>query len=48
MQRLAKEHANDIARRDHLDHAGLASGAKSGARAENVAYDNSSEAATIG
>jgi uncharacterized protein YkwD len=47
IQRLAQEHANDMARRDSLDHAGFASRAKRGARAENVAYGHSSEAATI-
>jgi uncharacterized protein YkwD len=47
MQRLAQEHANDMARRDRLDHAGFAGRAKRGARAENVAYGNSSKAMTI-
>jgi uncharacterized protein YkwD len=47
MQRLAQEHANDMARRDRLDHAGFASRAKRGARAENVASGNSSKAMTI-
>jgi uncharacterized protein YkwD len=47
IQRLAQEHANDMARRDSLDHAGFASRAKRGARAENVAYGNSSKAMTI-
>jgi len=47
MQRLAQEHSNDMARRDHLDHAGFASRAKQGARAENVAYGHSSKAMTI-
>ena len=47
MQRLAQEHANDMARRDRLDHAGFASRAKRGVRAENVAYGNSSKAMTI-
>jgi len=47
MQRLAQEHANDMARRDRLDHAGFASRVKRGARAENVASGNSSRAMTI-
>ena len=47
MQQLAQEHANDMARRDRLDHAGFAGRAKRGARAENVAYGNSSAAMTI-
>jgi len=47
MQLLAQEHANDMARRDRLDHAGFASRARRGARAENVAYGHSSAARTI-
>jgi uncharacterized protein YkwD len=47
MQRLAQEHANDMAGRDSLDHAGFASRAKRGVRAENVAFGNSSKAMTI-
>jgi uncharacterized protein YkwD len=47
MQRLAQEHSNDMARRDHLDHAGFASRAKRGARAENVAYGYDSKARTL-
>jgi uncharacterized protein YkwD len=47
MQQLAQEHSNDMARRNHLDHAGFASRAKRGARAENVAYGYSSKAKTI-
>lgn len=47
MRRLAQEHSNDMARRDHLDHAGFASRAKRGARAENVAYGYDSETRTI-
>lgn len=47
MQQLAQEHANDMARRDHLDHAGFRSRASRGARAENVAYGHKSEAKTI-
>ncbi len=47
MQQLAQEHSNDMARRDHLDHAGFASRAKKGVRAENVAYGHSSAAKTI-
>jgi uncharacterized protein YkwD len=47
MQQLAQEHSNDMAHRDHLDHAGFARRAKRGARAENVAYGYSSKAKTI-
>jgi uncharacterized protein YkwD len=47
MQRLAQEHSNDMARRDHLDHAGFESRAKRGARAENVAYGYNSKTMTI-
>jgi uncharacterized protein YkwD len=47
MQRLAQEHANDMARRDRLDHAGFAGRAKRGARAENVASGHSSKTMTI-
>lgn len=47
MQRLAQEHANDMARRDALDHAGFTDRARRGARAENVAAGNSTRAATI-
>jgi uncharacterized protein YkwD len=32
IQRLAQEHADDMARRDRLDHAGFATRAKKGAR----------------
>ena len=47
MQRLAKEHSLDMARRDSLDHAGFAGRARQGARAENVATGNSSKALTM-
>jgi len=47
MQALAQEHANDLARRERLDHAGFASRAKRGARAENVAFGHASEAETL-
>jgi len=47
MQRLAKEHSIDMARRDTLDHAGFMDRARRGARAENVASGNSSMALTI-
>lgn len=43
MRRLAQEHSNDMARRDHLDHNGFMSRAKRGARAENVAFGYNSE-----
>ena len=47
MQRLAQQHSNDMARRNSLDHAGFHSRAMQGARAENVAMGNSTEAATM-
>jgi len=47
LQALAQEHANDMARRERLDHAGFASRAKRGARAENVAFGHASEAETL-
>jgi hypothetical protein len=47
MQSLAQEHANDMARRDRLDHAGFKGRAASGARAENVAYGSASEAGAL-
>jgi uncharacterized protein YkwD len=47
MQQLAQEHSDDMARRNRLDHSGFYKRAKRGARAENVAYGNSTKAATI-
>ena len=47
MQTLAQEHANDMARRDRLDHAGFKGRAARGARAENVAFGHASEAETL-
>ena len=47
LQQLAQEHANNMARRDRLDHSGFASRAARGARAENVAFGHASEAATL-
>jgi hypothetical protein len=47
MQRLAQQHSNDMARRNSLDHAGFHSRAMQGARAENVAMGNRTEAATM-
>lgn len=47
LQQLAQEHANNMARRDRLDHSGFASRAARGARAENVAFGHESEAATL-
>ena len=44
MQMLAQEHANDMARRGSMDHAGFMSRASRGARAENVAMGYSSRA----
>jgi uncharacterized protein YkwD len=47
MQSLAQEHANDMARRERLDHSGFAKRAARGARAENVAFGHASEAQTL-
>jgi uncharacterized protein YkwD len=47
MQMLAQEHANDMARRESLDHAGFARRASRGARAENVAMGHKSKAKTM-
>ena len=47
MQSLAQEHAQDLARRGRLDHAGFAKRAARGARAENVAMGYSSKAETL-
>jgi uncharacterized protein YkwD len=47
MQTLAQEHANDMARRDRLDHAGFKGRAARGARAENVAMGHAGEAETL-
>jgi uncharacterized protein YkwD len=45
---LAQEHANDMARREKLDHAGFFERrARAGARAENVAFGCTDEACTI-
>lgn len=47
MQKLAQKHADDMARRESLDHAGFRERAMQGARAENVAMGHASEAATL-
>jgi len=48
MQALAQQHANDMARRDRLDHAGFKQHrGPAGARAENVAVGCSTEACAI-
>jgi uncharacterized protein YkwD len=47
MQALAQEHANDMARRDRLDHADFKGRAARGARAENVAWGHATEAETL-
>ena len=44
MQQLAQEHANDMARREKMDHSGFHSRAARGARAENVAMGSKTEA----
>jgi uncharacterized protein YkwD len=38
MQKLAQEHADSMARRNMMDHAGFEERARRGAKAENVAY----------
>ncbi len=38
MQKLAQEHANSMAQRNMMDHAGFEDRARRGAKAENVAY----------
>jgi uncharacterized protein YkwD len=47
MQRLAQQHSNDMARRERLDHAGFASRAARGARAENVAMGSKTKAGAM-
>jgi hypothetical protein len=47
MQRLAQEHSNDMARRESPDRAGFSDRAAKGARAENVAMGNKTQAETI-
>jgi uncharacterized protein YkwD len=47
MQLLAQQHANDLARRDRLDHKGFINRAKLGARAENVAYGCATQACVL-
>ncbi|MDT3684732.1 MAG: CAP domain-containing protein [Pseudorhodoplanes sp.] len=47
VQSLAQEHAQDMARRERLDHAGFAKRAARGARAENVAMGYSSKLKTL-
>jgi hypothetical protein len=47
MQALAQEHANDMARRERLDHSGFARRAARGARAENVAFGHAGQAETL-
>jgi len=44
MQQLALEHANDMDRREKMDHSGFHSRAARGARAENVAMGSKTEA----
>ena len=44
MERLAQEHANDMARRESMDHSGFHSRAARGAHAENVAMGSKTEA----
>jgi uncharacterized protein YkwD len=47
LQTLAQEHANDMARRNTLDHAGFRKRAAQGARAENVAMGHAGMAETL-
>ena len=44
MQQLAQEHANNMARRESMDHSGFHNRAARGARAENVAMGSKTEA----
>jgi hypothetical protein len=44
MQRLAQEHANDMARRESMDHSGFHNRAARGVRAENVAMGSKTKA----
>lgn len=44
MQRLAQEHANSMAQRNSMDHAGFDERARKGAKAENVAYGANTKA----
>jgi uncharacterized protein YkwD len=47
LQKLAQAHANDMARRERLDHAGFQQRAAQGARAENVAMGHPSQSQTL-
>ena len=47
LQGLAQAHANDMARRERLDHAGFQRRAAQGARAENVAMGHASQSRTL-
>jgi uncharacterized protein YkwD len=47
LQRLAQGHANDMARRERLDHSGFAQRARQGARAENVAMGHTTQSQTL-
>lgn len=47
LQGLAQAHANDMARRERLDHSGFQQRAAQGARAENVAMGHDSESQTL-
>ncbi len=47
LQRVAQVHANDMARRERLDHAGFQQRAAQGARAENVAMGHASLSKTM-
>ena len=47
MQQLAQQHSNDMARRESMDHAGFASRAARGARAENVAMGSKTRAGAM-
>lgn len=47
VQRLAQEHAENMARRERLDHAGFETRAARGARAENVAMGNGTKGKTL-
>ena len=47
LQKLAQAHADDMAKRESLDHAGFQQRAAKGARAENVAMGHATKSKTL-
>lgn len=47
MHKLAQEHADSMARRNSMDHAGFEERARRGAKAENVAYGAKTKASAM-